>query len=122
MTIRKKFTDQVDDTTNTNDVTKISVNNVKNIDEKVKMKNGLLKQEINELRAKLDDLGIENEVVKTKNESLKKFIHCLEEKLESEYKSSKKVKEGLHESKIDDDKILENVNNKKNKKIKHLNT
>ena len=51
------------------------------------MKNGLLKQEINELRAKQDDLGIENEEVKTKNESLKTFIQCLEEKLESEYKS-----------------------------------
>ena len=59
-----------------------SVDNLKRLDEKIRMENGLLKQEINDLKVKCANLEYERDEVEVKTESLNETIDALEDKLE----------------------------------------
>ena len=71
ITIKKKFIKQSEDALNTNNIV---VNNVKKMDDKIRMENGILKQEINDLKTRIANIEIESEEAELKNESLKRTI------------------------------------------------
>ena len=111
ITIRKKFIKQVDEI---NNVTEVNVKN--NVDDQVRMENGLLKQEINELREEVKDLKtscalftVENEELEIKNEEFKKNIISSEDKIEEVYLECRHLKDTLEKANVDRNKLVGNL-------------
>ena len=90
ITIRKKF---INDTlpNNIGVVTTNSVDNKSGLDEKVKMENGRLKQEINDLKIIVANMEVEKDEVEVKNEKLNERLQSLEDTLENAYKESREL-------------------------------
>ena len=61
ITIKKKFIKESIDATIVNDNEDSSVNIIKKIDDKIRMENGLLRQEINDLKTIVSNIEIERE-------------------------------------------------------------
>ena len=116
ITIRKKFIKQVDEI---NNVTEVNVKN--NVDDQVRMENGLLKQEINELREEVKDLKtscalftVENEELEIKNEEFKKNIISSEDKIEEVYLECRHLKDTLEKANVDRNKLVKTIQQKEN--------
>ena len=58
------------------------------LDTKIRMENGLLKQELNEVKTMCANFEVENEEIELRNEALQKTIDSLEDKLDEAYKES----------------------------------
>ena len=65
------------------------------------MENGLLKQEINDLKVMCANLEFERDEVEVKTKSLNETIDALEDKLEVAYGESRKLREALNELKAE---------------------
>ena len=131
ITIRKKFRKELDETPQTIPNDGIKVNSEKIVNDKIKMENGLLKQEINELKAKCELIEIEKEEVELKNETLERNLVALENKLDTEYTESRRMKDALDDIRKENDKINEDLvkqtvakakvaNEKLENKLKHF--
>ena len=117
ITLRKKLIEKVDETSNICDV---ADNGVKNMDEKIRLENGLLKQDINILKTTCENLEVEKEQLEMSNESYRKTIDSLQEKLDNEKKDSRKFKDTLEDKEVDNVKMCENIK-EKNEELKYLN-
>ena len=78
ITVRKKFIRDIDEETKEDSV-KVTDNRIGDkpniLDGKIRMENGLLKQEINDLKSNYANLEIENDVVELKNKELNETVH-----------------------------------------------
>ena len=77
ITIRNKLRKELDEMPQTISNDGIKVNSEKIINEKNRMENGLLKKEINELKAKCELIEIEKEELERKNETLERNLVVL---------------------------------------------
>ena len=112
ITIRKKFRkdlDEVPQTLSNDDINVNNENNEKNVNGKIRMENGLLKQEINELKAKCEHIEIEKEKVEQKNETLERNLVAVENKLETEYRETRRMKDALENIRRDNNKMNEDL-------------
>ena len=82
-------------TISNDDINVNSETSEKNVNGKIRMENGLLKQEINELKAKCEHIEIEKEKVEQKNETLERNLVAVENKLETEYRETRRMKDAL---------------------------
>ena len=110
ITIRKKFIDRVVEASIDRDNSEATKRN----DEKIRLENGLLKQDISDLKTKCANIEVVKEEIEMKNESLSEIIKCLEEKLDDAYGESRMLKDTL-KRKADD--MNENLDMKENKII-----
>ena len=86
-----------------------AVYNSRSIDDKIRMENGLLKQEINDLKQKIANIELERDEVDIKNESINGTIDTLEDKLEVAYSESRKLKGLLNDKKVKIDDMDEKI-------------
>ena len=92
ITIRKKFIKETEDPAIMEGIKKSSDNVTVRIDEKVRMENGLLKQEINTLKTEYANIEIKKEETDMKNETLNELIATLRQKLDAKNNESRKIK------------------------------
>ena len=91
ITIRKKFIDRVFEASIDRDNSEAT----KRIDEKIRLENGLLKQDISDLKTKCANIEVVKEEIEMKNESLSEIIKCLKDKLDDAYGESRMLKDTL---------------------------
>ena len=87
ITIRKKLID--------NNVSKVATNkddSNKEIFKKIKMENGLLKQEVNDLKIKCANLEVDRDEVEISNDKLIKQANSFDDKLDLAYSDSRELK------------------------------
>ena len=89
ITIRKKLIK--DEPTAVIEPVSANVDQEKRLNDKINLENGLLKQEINDLKTKCANLEIEIGEREVKNESLDEQIVTLEDKLENAFGESRKL-------------------------------
>ena len=105
ITIRKKLIrDSID-----NAKDDVNVTNEKHLDDRIRMENGVLKQEINDLKTILANIEIEKDEVEIKNETLERSIMSLDNKLEMEYNETKKAKDEINNIKIENEKVNDDL-------------
>ena len=104
ITIRKKFIKNVEDEEITYSVPEKEIN-VKKLEDKIKMENGLLKQEINDLKTKSAIDDIEKEEIEMRNKELEKFVLSLENQIEDKYGEIRKFKEILNSLEVKNERI-----------------
>ena len=92
ITIRKKFIKEPEDAKNSNVGDDINVTNEKTLDDRIRLENGILKQEINDLKTLVANVEVEKDEIEIKNDALERSLVSLENKLEEEYEKSKKFK------------------------------
>ena len=73
------------------------------------MENGMLKQEINDLKTIVANIELERDEVELKNETLERSLVLLEERLETEFKESRKSKDDFNKIQIQNDKVNEDL-------------
>ena len=73
------------------------------------MENGMLKQEINDLKTNVANIELERDEAEIKNETLERSLVLLEERLETEYKEARKCKDDFNKIKIQNDKVNEDL-------------
>ena len=100
ITIRKKL---ISDITNPprEVISDYIVDNSKSIDQKVRLENGLLKQEINDLKKTIANLEVDKDESDMKNESLNETIDALDDKLEIAYSESRKLRDNLNRMEVE---------------------
>ena len=96
ITIRKKLIEESREAPR-----EVIVDNRKRLDDNIRMENGLLKQEINDIKIKCANLEVERDEVEIKTESLSEAIDALEDKLEDAYGESRKLKDTINELKVE---------------------
>ena len=87
----------------------IHVTNEKHLDDRIRMENGMMKQEINYLKTIVANIEIEKDEVEFKNETLERSIVLLDNKLETEYKESRKAKDEINNIKIENEKVNDDL-------------
>ena len=87
----------------------IHVTNEKHLDDRIRMENGMMKQEINYLKTIVANIEIEKDEVEFKNETLERSIVLLENKLETEYEESRKAKDEINNIKIENEKVNDDL-------------
>ena len=100
ITIRKKL---ISDITNPprEVISDYIVDNSKSIDQKVRLENGLLKQEINDLKKTIANLEVDKDESDMKNESLNETIDALDDKLEIAYSESRTLRDNLNRMEVE---------------------
>ena len=78
-----------------------SVDNLKSLDDNIRMENGLLKQEMNDLKIQFANLEVERDEIEIKTESLCETIDALEDKLDDTHGESRRLKDTLNEVKAE---------------------
>ena len=99
ITIRKKFI-KPQNVNVRNDTIQI-MKDVNIFDERIRMENGLLKQEINELKTKCANFEVEYEEMEMRNKTFQNTIDSLDDKLELEYRETSKLKKVVNEKSIE---------------------
>ena len=103
VTIRKKFIKP--QTVNIrNDKIEV-IKDVNSFDDRIRLENGLLKQEINELKTKCANWEVEYEEMEIRNKTFQETIDSLEDKLELQYTESCKLKKVVDENSNEHDKM-----------------
>ena len=57
----------------------MNVTNEKTLDDRIRMENGLLKQEINDLKTLVANVEVEKDEIEIKNEALESFVSFVRE-------------------------------------------
>ena len=92
ITIKKKFIKEPEDAQHSNVGDDMNVTNEKTLDDRIRMENGILKQEINDLKTLVANFEVEKDEIEIKNEALERSLVLLKKRLEEEYEKSRKLK------------------------------
>ena len=116
ITIRKKFIKNPSEIVkdDTNDSVKHNNISVENVNIKIQMENGLLKQEINDVKTNYANLELMHDEIEMKNGELTGLIASFEEKLDVEQKASQEIKDELIRLKSENEELNKLILKKEN--------
>ena len=109
ITIRKKF---INDRVEASIVIprEVIVDKTNNLDDKIRMENGLLKQDINNLKTFIANVEVEKEEVELRNMSLNETIEALQNKLDIAFTKTRNFEECVKNITFEKDELAKKLN------------